>query len=98
MSRTIKKEPKAEDTKLTTLRRKLNDRKSQIRRLKKIILNLEKKLEKYELGIVGSSDKGKVPKKEKTKIDKQQQDAQAKEELKRKLREQFKSGKVGTND
>jgi hypothetical protein len=94
MSKTIKKEPKGEDSKLTKLKNKLNDRKQQILRLKKTIRLQEKKLEKYEKGIVVGTAEQRPPKKEKTKIDKQQQDAQAKEELKRKLREQFKSGKV----
>jgi uncharacterized coiled-coil protein SlyX len=94
MSKTIKKEPKGEDSKLTKLKNKLNDRKQQITRLKRTLRVLEHKLEKYEKGIVVGTAEQRPPKKEKTKIDKQQQDAQAKEELKRKLREQFKSGKV----
>jgi capsule polysaccharide export protein KpsE/RkpR len=96
MGKTVRKEPK-EDTKLSKLKNKLADRKQQITRLKATIRALEKKLEKYEKGITGTSDKGKPAKPVKLKaIEVNKEDA--KRELMEKLKSQFSSKGITNED
>ena len=84
MGKTIKKQPK-DNSQVTKLKLKLADRKEQILRLKRIIKESQKKLEKYEKGVV--LDKGKpLPKKRLTEVEKK---ANSKKEFMDKLNKQF---------
>ena len=71
MGKTKKIDPDKKLTDYKKLQLKYENRKLQIIRLKSIIRSLEKKLEKYEAGIVGTSDKGR-PIKEVKPIKKEQ--------------------------
>jgi predicted RNase H-like nuclease (RuvC/YqgF family) len=91
MSKTIKK-PNPKEEKLNDiqkLRNKLSDRKQQIRRLKSYIRELEKKLENVGKPVTESKmDKPKKPETSK-KVSPEDKAIFAREELKRKLKEQF---------
>lgn len=89
MGKTLRKEPKEETTQVTKLKNKLQDRKEQIIRLKRTIREIEKKLEKYQKGIIGTSDTGKPKKKEKVIVDKKTADEQKRKELIERLRSEF---------
>lgn len=89
MGKTLKKNPEKELIELKKLKLKYENRKLQAKRLKNIIRTLEKKLEKYEKGIVGTSDTGKPKKKEKVIVDKKIADEQKRKELIERLRSEF---------
>jgi hypothetical protein len=89
MGKTKKDIIKRDSSDYKKLQIKYENRRLQIKRLKKIILLLEKKLEKYEVGIVGTSDKGKPEKKIKSVLNKKEIDDNKRKELLEKLRAEF---------
>jgi predicted nucleic acid-binding Zn-ribbon protein len=90
MGKTFKKSLDDETDELKKLKIKYENRRNQIKRLKNIIRELEKKLEKYEAGIIGTSDKGRPDKSlKRPKITIQKTREEAKRELIDKLKAQF---------
>lgn len=96
MGKTRRQDTIEELTELKALKLKYEARKNQVKRLKKIISELEKKLEKYEAGITGTSDKGRPVKQPKPTPVQKSQDA--KRELMDRLKAQFGAKKSEVPD